>query len=242
MRSHRSTSRMGDIVGRTLRKKARSIWRRKVDRSPAPRPRRPFFPPLRHGYDVVHRGTAAGCSGWIVNGPPAQQGGQSCRPEAAPTPTQMVNCVIRGSKRPIRVSRVLSSRRSAAWKERSACACSICARPFGERGPNKYRHMLPNTAAEKLGHIEMLATTVRLTSKARRFRAGGGVSKHGRRFVINGMDFQHLLSTRLAALPAANDVPFDCSHVYDGGNLEAGMYANVTARPPAAFLRSASTI
>ncbi|WP_102959087.1 manganese catalase family protein [Mangrovicella endophytica] len=102
---------------------------------------------------------------------------------------------------------------------------------FGARGPAKYRDMLLNTATEELGHIEMLATAVALNlenaplSLQEEMSADpvGGA-------VLNGMDFRHILSTGLAALPSdANGVPFDASHVYASGNLAADMYANVTA-------------
>jgi Mn-containing catalase len=44
------------------------------------------------------------------------------------------------------------------------------------------------------------------------------------------MNFRHILSTRLSALPVnADGVPFDMSHVYASGNIAGDMYANVTA-------------
>jgi Mn-containing catalase len=102
---------------------------------------------------------------------------------------------------------------------------------FGARGPMKYRDMLLNTATEELGHIEMLATAVALNletaplslkEEAAADPVGGAV--------LNGMDFRHILSTGLAALPTdSNGVPFDCSHVYASGNLAADMLANATA-------------
>lgn len=102
---------------------------------------------------------------------------------------------------------------------------------FGARGPAKYRDMLLNTATEELGHIEMLATAVALNLEGAPLSMQEEASADMvAGSVINGMDFRHLLSTGLAALPAdANGVPFDCSHVYASGNLAADMYANVTA-------------
>ena len=102
---------------------------------------------------------------------------------------------------------------------------------FGARGPAKYRDMLMNTAAEELGHIEMLATAmalnlenapVSLQEEAAGDPLGGAV--------LRGMDMRHVLSTALSALPSdANGVPFDCSHVYASGNIAADMGANVMA-------------
>ena len=102
---------------------------------------------------------------------------------------------------------------------------------FGARGPAKYRDLLLNTATEELGHIEMLATAVALNLEGALLSMQEEASANMvAGSVINGMDFRHLLSTGLAAMPAdANGVPFDASHVYASGNLAADMYANVAA-------------
>jgi manganese catalase len=102
---------------------------------------------------------------------------------------------------------------------------------FGARGPAKYRDMLLNTATEELGHIEMLATAVALNLEGAPLSMKEDVSKDALGgAVLNGMDFRHILSTGLAALPSdANGIPFDASHVYASGNLAADMLANVTA-------------
>ncbi|WP_371345415.1 manganese catalase family protein [Ancylobacter sp. IITR112] len=102
---------------------------------------------------------------------------------------------------------------------------------FGARGPAKYRDMLLNTATEELGHIEMLATAVALNLENAPLSLKEEISADAvGGAVLNGMDFRHLLSTGLAALPAdANGVPFNASHVYASGNIAADMYANVTA-------------
>ena len=102
---------------------------------------------------------------------------------------------------------------------------------FGARGPSKYRDMLLNTATEELGHIEMLSTAVALNLEGAPLSIKEDVAGDALGgAVLNGMDFRHILSTGLAALPSdSNGVPFDASHVYASGNLAADMYANVTA-------------
>ena len=102
---------------------------------------------------------------------------------------------------------------------------------WGARGPSKYRDMLLETATEELGHIEMLATAVAMNLEGAPTSLKEEVSKDPiDGAVLNGMDFRHILSTGLAALPTnANGVPFDTSHVYASGNLAADMFANVTA-------------
>lgn len=102
---------------------------------------------------------------------------------------------------------------------------------FGARGPAKYRDMLLNTATEELGHIEMLATAVALNLEGAPLSMQEEASANMvAGSVLNGMDFRHILSTGMGALPSdANGVPFDASHVYASGNIAADMYANVTA-------------
>ena len=98
-------------------------------------------------------------------------------------------------------------------------------------GSGRYRELLLNTAAEEMGHIEMLATAVALNlegaplelqERAAEDQAVGSV--------MGGRNFRQYLSAGLAALPVdADGVPFSMSHVYASGNLAADMYANVTA-------------
>jgi Mn-containing catalase len=102
---------------------------------------------------------------------------------------------------------------------------------FGARGDARFRDMLMNTAAEELGHIEMLATAVALNleNAPLSFQEEAAQDPVGAA-VLNGVDMRHILSTGLAALPAdSNGLPFDASHVYASGNIAADMMANVTA-------------
>jgi Mn-containing catalase len=102
---------------------------------------------------------------------------------------------------------------------------------WGARGGDKYRDMLLNTAAEELGHIEMLATAVALNLENAPLSMQEEASADPvAGAVLNGMNFRHILSSGLAALPEnCNGVPFNASHVYASGNIAADMYANVTA-------------
>lgn len=102
---------------------------------------------------------------------------------------------------------------------------------WGARGGGKYRDMLLNTAAEELGHIEMLATAVALNLENAPQKLQEEVSADPiGGAILNGMNFRHILSTGMAALPEnCNGVPFNASHVYASGNIGADMMANVTA-------------
>src|SRR3982751_6735247 len=102
---------------------------------------------------------------------------------------------------------------------------------WGTRGPTKYRDLLLNTATEELSHIEMLATAVALNLEGAPLSLQEEISADAvGGAVLNGMNFRHILSTGLAALPEnSNGVPFNASHVYASGNAAADMLANVTA-------------
>ena len=101
----------------------------------------------------------------------------------------------------------------------------------GARGNPKFRDLLMNTAAEELGHIEMLATavalnlegaSVELQAEAAADPVGGAV--------LGGINLKNFLSSGLAAMPIDSDgIPFDMSHIYASGNIAADMTANVTA-------------
>ena len=102
---------------------------------------------------------------------------------------------------------------------------------WGARGPVKYRDMLLNTATEEISHIEMLATAVALNLEKAPVALQEEIAADPLAgAVLNGMDFRHILSTGLSAMPTdANGVPFDMSHIYASGNLAADMYSNVAA-------------
>ncbi|WP_281976713.1 manganese catalase family protein [Pseudorhizobium flavum] len=101
----------------------------------------------------------------------------------------------------------------------------------GARGNPKFRDLLMNTAAEELGHIEMLATAVALNLEGAplSFREEVANDPVGGA-VLGGINLKNLLSAGLSAMPVDSDgVPFDMSHIYASGNIAADMTANVTA-------------
>ncbi|GAB4515406.1 MAG: manganese catalase family protein [Anaerolineae bacterium] len=113
---------------------------------------------------------------------------------------------------------------------------------------SKYRDLLLQTAAEEIGHIEMLATAVAknlqgapisLQEDAARGNnlveaVMGGSSEHNghhmREAVLSGMMPRQFLSAGLHALPVdSNGVPWSGNFVVASGNLAGDMYANVMA-------------
>ena len=101
----------------------------------------------------------------------------------------------------------------------------------GARGDARFRQLLMNTAAEELGHIEMLATAVAMNLEGaplslQEEAAADPVAGA----ILGGINLKNLLSAGLSAMPIDSDgVPFDMSHIYASGNIAADMHANVTA-------------
>ena len=96
----------------------------------------------------------------------------------------------------------------------------------------EYREMLMDTAAEELGHIEMLATAVHKNLEGSPLSLEDIESGDGNMNLATfaGMQPRQILSTGLNALAAdANGVPFNGSWVVASGNLAADMHANIMA-------------
>ncbi|RBI64072.1 catalase [halophilic archaeon] len=95
----------------------------------------------------------------------------------------------------------------------------------------KYRTLLMETAAEELGHIEMLATAV-----AKNLQDAPEEMREAARddavidAMMSGGQPRQALSAGLHAMPVdSNGVPFSGNYVVASGNLAADMYANVMA-------------
>ncbi|MDH2328007.1 manganese catalase family protein [Cereibacter sp. SYSU M97828] len=101
----------------------------------------------------------------------------------------------------------------------------------GARGNPKFRDLLMNTAAEELGHIEMLATAVALNLEGASLSLQERMAKDAAvGAVMGGINLKNLLSSGLSAMPVDSDgVPFDMSHIYASGNIAADMTANIAA-------------
>src|SRR5579875_1670182 len=88
---------------------------------------------------------------------------------------------------------------------------------WGARGPKKYRDLLLQTAAEELGHIEMLSTAVALNLEASKaaVEKGVGAKNPAIQAMLGGQDPRQYLSTGAAALPAdSNGVPFEIGRAH----------------------------
>lgn len=102
----------------------------------------------------------------------------------------------------------------------------------GARGDKRFRDLLMNTAAEELGHIEMLATAVAMNLEGAPLSMKEEMAASDRAVgaIMGGMNLKNLLSAGLSAMPVDSDgVPFDMSHIYASGNIAADMTANVAA-------------
>ncbi len=102
----------------------------------------------------------------------------------------------------------------------------------GARGDKRFRDLLMNTAAEELGHIEMLATAVAMNLEGAPLSMKEEMAASDRAVgaIMGGINLKNLLSSGLSAMPVDSDgVPFDMSHIYASGNIAADMTANVAA-------------
>ena len=96
----------------------------------------------------------------------------------------------------------------------------------------KYRDLLMQTAAEEIGHIEMLATAVALNLEGAPLSFQEEVVAETPMVgaVLGGMQPRQLLSAGLHAMPVdSNGVPWTGGYVVASGNLAGDMYANVMA-------------
>ncbi|SEV95004.1 manganese catalase family protein [Halobacterium jilantaiense] len=88
----------------------------------------------------------------------------------------------------------------------------------------EYREMLRDTAAEELGHIEMLAAAVNKNLRGASASLGDGDS------AVSELLPRQFLSSGMHAMPTdANGAAFDGSWIVASGNLAADMYANIMA-------------
>jgi len=96
---------------------------------------------------------------------------------------------------------------------------------------SEYRTLLMETAAEELGHIEMLATAIAKNLEG----APEAVREQARDdavidMMLSGGQPRQALSAGLNAMPVdANGAPFTGGYVVASGNLAADMYANIMA-------------
>jgi Mn-containing catalase len=102
---------------------------------------------------------------------------------------------------------------------------------FGYRGPAKYRDLLLSTAAEEIGHVEVLAAAVAMNLEgAKSELVDDVVTNPAVAARMGALEPRHYLTGGLAAMPSdANGVPFTAAYVDMGGNLIANMRANVAA-------------
>lgn len=95
----------------------------------------------------------------------------------------------------------------------------------------EFRNLLMETAAEELGHIEMLATAVtknlRGAPKEQREAAEENWAVDA---AMTGQNPRQYLSAGLTAMPVdSNGVPFTGGYIVASGNLAGDLYANVMA-------------
>ncbi len=105
---------------------------------------------------------------------------------------------------------------------------------------DEFRQLLMETAAEELGHIEMLATAVTKNLRGADDQLAEEADQHPLgESVMGGQNPRTLLSSGLSAMPVdSNGVPFTGGYVVASGHLAADLYANVMAESTGRLLAS----
>ncbi|QRV17363.1 manganese catalase family protein [Haloterrigena salifodinae] len=96
-------------------------------------------------------------------------------------------------------------------------------------GYEEYRNLLMETAAEELGHIEMLATAVtkNLRGSAKQM-SDDAEETAATAAAMTGQNPRQFLSAGESAMPVdSNGVPFTGNYIVASGNLAGDLYANV---------------
>lgn len=95
----------------------------------------------------------------------------------------------------------------------------------------EYRNLLMETAAEELGHIEMLASAVTKNLRG----SPKSIDEEAKQTAdaaasITGQNARQFLSSGLSAMPVdSNGIPFTGAYIAASGNLAGDLYANVMA-------------
>ncbi|WP_276254728.1 manganese catalase family protein [Halomontanus rarus] len=94
-----------------------------------------------------------------------------------------------------------------------------------------YRKLLMETAAEELGHIEMLATAVTKNLRGSPKQMDDDAEETAAAAVaMTGQNPRQFLSSGMSAMPVdSNGVPFTGAYIAASGNLAGDLYANVMA-------------
>ncbi|OLZ41035.1 catalase [Natrinema saccharevitans] len=91
-----------------------------------------------------------------------------------------------------------------------------------------YRNLLMETAAEELGHIEMLATAVTKNLRDSPKEMGDDAQETAAAASMTGQNPRQFLSAGESAVPVdSNGAPFTGNYIVASGNLAGDLYANV---------------
>ncbi|QCW02015.1 manganese catalase family protein [Natrinema pallidum] len=94
----------------------------------------------------------------------------------------------------------------------------------------EYRTLLMETAAEELGHIEMLATAVTKNLRGSSTEMDTDAREPAAVASMTGQNPRQFLSAGQSAMPVdSNGVPFTGGYIAASGNLAGDLYANVMA-------------
>ncbi|MEC1438242.1 manganese catalase [Bacillus sonorensis] len=102
---------------------------------------------------------------------------------------------------------------------------------WNTRGNETYKDLLMDTAAEEIGHVEMIATMIaRLLEDAPVYEQEKAAEDPVIGSIMGGMNPHHAIVSGLGAMPEnSTGVPWNAGYIVASGNLLADMRANVNA-------------
>ncbi|OLF96104.1 manganese catalase family protein [Bacillus paralicheniformis] len=102
---------------------------------------------------------------------------------------------------------------------------------WNTRGNEKYKDLLMDTAAEEIGHVEMIATMIaRLLEDAPVYEQEKAADDPVIGAIMGGMNPHHAIVSGLGAMPEnSTGVPWNAGYIVASGNLLADLRANVNA-------------
>ncbi|MFN2744556.1 MULTISPECIES: manganese catalase family protein [unclassified Bacillus (in: firmicutes)] len=102
---------------------------------------------------------------------------------------------------------------------------------WNTRGNEKYKDLIMDTAAEEIGHVEMIATMIaHLLEDAPVYEQEEAAEDPVIGSIMSGMNPHHAIVSGLGAMPEnSTGVPWNAGYIVASGNLLADLRANVNA-------------
>lgn len=144
--------------------------------------------------------------------------------------TKLLQCEAKPAKPDALLARRIQELIGGAWGEMTV-ATQYLFQGWNCRIEGKYKDLIMDTAAEEIGHVEMLATMVaRLLENAPATTMATAVTDPAIAAVLGGMDVQQAIVAGGGVMPNnSQGVPWSGAYIVASGNLLADFRVNVAA-------------